>query len=102
MYVAFFNLQIDMLCSIVKSDNNSRILAGSWVSRKTIPLTSLRCGPRKDCKETVEINVVTDLFAQISSLVGKQLGRVEDNLPGTILNSFPTVCSDFDEVGVKN
>ena len=94
--------QVHMMCSIIKSKKDLRDMGKIMGELKDdTDYKSAISTLGKIAKNAAEVNVVTDLVAQIGSLVGKHLGQVEDKPIGTILNSYTTVHGDFDELGVK-
>jgi hypothetical protein len=52
-------------------------------------------------KLSAQTNLALEVITQLSSIVGKHLGQVEDKPLGTIVNSYTRLYGDFDKKGVQ-
>jgi hypothetical protein len=94
--------QVHVMCSIIKSKEALRETAGVLASVKDDPGYK---GIIEELGATLtnapSFNAITALTMQAAHIVGRYLGRVDDQPIGTVINSFTRLHGDWDRLGIN-
>jgi hypothetical protein len=91
--------QIHVMTSVIKSKKSLREVGKILADlNKDTDYKNLVKGLSK---LSVQTNLALEVITQLSSIVGKHLGQVEDKPLGTIVNSYTSLYGDFDQKGVQ-
>lgn len=92
--------QIHVMCSIIRSKKDLRAV-GTILSelKKDTDYKDLIGTIGGLVKNATAVGAAMSIFTQVSSIVGKYLGDVEDKPIGTFVNSFTVIHGDFDKKG---
>jgi hypothetical protein len=91
--------QIHVMTSVIKSKKSLRDVGAILADlSKDSAYKNLA---KSLAKLSVQTNLALEVITQLSSIVGKYLGQVEDKPLGTIVNSFTSLYGDFDMKGVQ-
>ena len=92
--------QIHVMCSVIRSKKDLREV-GQILSdlKNDSDYKDLLSTIASLAKNATPLGSAMSIFTQVSSIVGKYLGDVEDKPIGTFVNSFTVVHGDFDKKG---
>ncbi len=94
--------QVHVMCSIIKSKEALRETADVLASVKDDENYKSLIGELSSVlSDTASLTAVTGLTMQAAHIVGRYLGKVDDQPIGTVINSFTRLHGDWDRLGIN-